>query len=62
MKSKEVLNLYNYFESIGINIWLDGGWGVDALLEEQTRPHEDVDIVITPCLSLTTQLQTSSQR
>jgi lincosamide nucleotidyltransferase A/C/D/E len=25
---------------------LDGGWGVDALLGEQTREHEDVDVVI----------------
>jgi lincosamide nucleotidyltransferase A/C/D/E len=25
---------------------LDGGWGVDALLEEQTREHDDVDVVI----------------
>jgi lincosamide nucleotidyltransferase A/C/D/E len=25
---------------------LDGGWGVDALLGEQTRDHEDVDIVV----------------
>jgi lincosamide nucleotidyltransferase A/C/D/E len=25
---------------------LDGGWGVDALLGEQTRQHDDVDVVI----------------
>jgi lincosamide nucleotidyltransferase A/C/D/E len=25
---------------------LDGGWGVDALLGEQTRDHDDVDVVI----------------
>ena len=29
-----------------IEIWLDGGWGVDALLDEQTRPHGDLDIMI----------------
>ena len=33
-------------ESLGIEIWLDGGWAVDAWLERQTRPHADVDIVI----------------
>ncbi|MEO0823770.1 MAG: aminoglycoside nucleotidyltransferase [Pseudomonadota bacterium] len=27
-------------------IWLDGGWGVDALIGTQTRAHEDVDIVL----------------
>lgn len=28
------------------DFWLDGGWGVDALIGRQTRQHEDVDIVI----------------
>jgi lincosamide nucleotidyltransferase A/C/D/E len=27
-------------------MWLDGGWGVDALLGEQTREHDDVDLVV----------------
>ena len=31
---------------LGIEIWIDGGWAVDAWLGEQTRPHADVDIVI----------------
>jgi lincosamide nucleotidyltransferase A/C/D/E len=46
MKAREVVQLYSQLESVGVEIWIDGGWGVDALLEEQTRPHEDVDIVI----------------
>lgn len=25
---------------------MDGGWGVDALLGEQTRPHADLDVVL----------------
>lgn len=25
---------------------VDGGWGVDALVGRQTRPHEDLDLVI----------------
>jgi len=29
-----------------IPIWIDGGWGVDALLRRQTRPHSDLDIII----------------
>ena len=28
------------------DFWLDGGWGVDALIGRQTRQHEDIDIVI----------------
>lgn len=27
-------------------MWVDGGWGVDALLGKQTRPHSDLDVVI----------------
>jgi lincosamide nucleotidyltransferase A/C/D/E len=30
----------------GISLWIDGGWGVDALLGIQTRPHSDLDIII----------------
>jgi lincosamide nucleotidyltransferase A/C/D/E len=29
-----------------VQVWLDGGWGVDALLETQTRSHNDVDLVV----------------
>jgi len=30
----------------GIDVWLDGGWGVDALLGRQTREHADLDVVV----------------
>jgi lincosamide nucleotidyltransferase A/C/D/E len=42
----DVLNLYAMTESLGIAVWIDGGWGVDALLGRQTRPHSDLDIAI----------------
>lgn len=42
----EIVELYSSLEKLDIRIWIDGGWGVDALLGEQSRPHEDVDIVI----------------
>jgi lincosamide nucleotidyltransferase A/C/D/E len=29
-----------------LQVWIDGGWGVDALLGEVTRPHDDVDLVV----------------
>lgn len=41
-----VIYLYQLFNTYHIKIWLDGGWGVDALLEEQTRLHGDLDIVV----------------
>ncbi len=29
-----------------MRVWLDGGWGVDALLGKETRAHNDLDLVI----------------
>lgn len=43
---EDVVELYQLLGKNDISVWLDGGWAVDALLEEQTRPHEDVDIVV----------------
>lgn len=34
------------FDKLGVKVWIDGGWGVDALLGECTRRHEDLDIII----------------
>jgi lincosamide nucleotidyltransferase A/C/D/E len=33
-------------DDLGIRVWLDGGWAVDACLGSQTRSHEDLDIEI----------------
>lgn len=41
-----VASLYRALQALGIEIWIDGGWGVDALLGTQTRAHADVDIVV----------------
>jgi len=46
MTATEVLDFYTQLQRLGITIWVDGGWGVDALLERQTRPHKDLDIAI----------------
>ena len=29
-----------------IKVFLDGGWGVDALLGYQSRAHNDIDIFV----------------
>lgn len=34
------------FGQKGIEFWLSGGWGIDALLGKITRNHSDIDIVI----------------
>jgi lincosamide nucleotidyltransferase A/C/D/E len=46
MNAADVVSLYTELQKLNIHIWVDGGWGVDALLGEQTRPHEDLDIAI----------------
>jgi lincosamide nucleotidyltransferase A/C/D/E len=46
MTAPDVLDLYFTLEKQGILIWVDGGWGVDALLGKETRLHRDLDIVI----------------
>ncbi len=46
MDEGSVIELYQLLISRGVIVWLDGGWGVDALLEKQTRAHGDVDIVV----------------
>ena len=42
----DVLQLLDWTDVAVVEVWLDGGWGVDALLGRQTRPHADVDVVI----------------
>jgi lincosamide nucleotidyltransferase A/C/D/E len=42
----DVVQIITYLETAGVIAWLDGGWGVDALLHQQTRPHDDLDLVM----------------
>ncbi|NLO08078.1 MAG: aminoglycoside nucleotidyltransferase [candidate division WS1 bacterium] len=46
MTQQEIVELLRIAERRGIPVWIDGGWGVDALLGRQTRPHNDADLVI----------------
>lgn len=46
MEWEAVVRLLDACDAIGVSPWLDGGWGVDALLGRQTRVHQDVDVVI----------------
>src|SRR5690606_35393426 len=32
------------FKELDAKVWIAGGWGVDALVGQQTRQHHDVDI------------------
>ena len=46
MDARSVLSVIATLERAGVRVWLDGGWGVDALVGEQTRDHDDLDCVI----------------
>ena len=46
MQSGDVTEILEKLELEGIDVWLNGGWGVDALLGHQTREHQDLDITI----------------
>jgi lincosamide nucleotidyltransferase A/C/D/E len=46
MNSADAIHLYTALEKAAVEVWIDGGWGVDALLGEQTRLHKDLDIAI----------------
>lgn len=46
MGARDVIEIVERLERAGVAVWLDGGWGVDALLGELTRPHDDLDVVI----------------
>jgi len=46
MDSQTLLAVIGLLKVDGIDVWLDGGWGVDALLGHQTREHDDLDLVV----------------
>jgi lincosamide nucleotidyltransferase A/C/D/E len=46
MTLPDVLAFLDLTDELGIVAWLNGGWGVDALLGEQTRRHEDLDLFL----------------
>jgi len=45
MDALSLVRVLERLEQGGIDVWLDGGWGVDALLGHETREHDDLDLV-----------------
>lgn len=43
---EDVIGLYRLLAAQGLQVWILGGWGVDALLGRQTRPHKDLDLLM----------------
>jgi lincosamide nucleotidyltransferase A/C/D/E len=46
MTSVALIEILAWIRGAGIDVWLDGGWGIDALLETQSRAHKDVDLIV----------------
>ena len=46
MTAGDVVDVLDCLVERGIEAWLDGGWGIDALAGSETRPHEDLDLVV----------------
>lgn len=46
MPAGEVVRIVDWLESAGVIYQVNGGWGVDALVGRQTRPHRDLDIFL----------------
>jgi len=46
MEARDVLDILLMFEQAGIETWVEGGWGIDALLGAQNRDHGDLDLLV----------------
>ena len=44
MTAQDVLYVLDLLDKAGVTYWVGGGWGIDALVGEQTRSHDDLDL------------------
>ncbi|MGB8383757.1 MAG: hypothetical protein WCG47_21345 [Dermatophilaceae bacterium] len=42
----DVLEVLALADAADVRLWIDGGWGVDALLGRQSRDHGDLDVAV----------------
>ena len=47
MLEKDAAELIAFLDENGLELYVDGGWAIDAVLGEQTRPHDDLDIAMS---------------
>ncbi|KUM69486.1 nucleotidyltransferase domain-containing protein [Streptomyces curacoi] len=45
MTADTVLSVLSLLREAGTDIWIGGGWGIDALVGAQTRDHRDLDLM-----------------
>lgn len=46
MQIADVREVLDAFDRAHVEVWINGGWGVDALAREQTRRHGDLDLAL----------------
>ncbi|MGH3632049.1 MAG: nucleotidyltransferase domain-containing protein [Sciscionella sp.] len=46
MRLSEVRAVLTGLREANCQLWIAGGWGVDALVGRQTRPHRDLDLAV----------------
>lgn len=46
MTAKDIVELIQLLTQNEIEVYVDGGWGIDALIVEHTRKHGDLDIAL----------------
>jgi lincosamide nucleotidyltransferase A/C/D/E len=46
VRAEDVISICRSLSANDIQVWITGGWGIDALLREQTRPHKDLDLIM----------------
>ncbi|MFJ1599886.1 nucleotidyltransferase domain-containing protein [Streptomyces sp. NPDC088261] len=45
MTAEDVLSVLALLRRADVDVWVGGGWGIDALIGEQTRDHDDLDLM-----------------
>ncbi|MFJ2278983.1 nucleotidyltransferase domain-containing protein [Streptomyces sp. NPDC087866] len=45
MTGDDVLEILEILRGAGAEVWIGGGWGIDALVGRQTREHQDLDLM-----------------
>jgi lincosamide nucleotidyltransferase A/C/D/E len=45
MTADDVLSILAVLRNADADIWIGGGWGIDALVGQQTRRHRDLDLM-----------------
>ena len=46
MRAQDVAEVLTALHHAGVQVWVDGGWGVDALVGAESRAHKDLDLIV----------------